>query len=341
MNQPQVQLQLSDRLALCEQVARLARARLPISGELSKNVRNSQLRATAARVDEQLQAGKSLALTLASDDSRDSRILAACIQAGESSGRLDRALEAWTAMHIANSQATQSLRAALLYPLTLIVVALCSIGFVTWTLIPEYRATYELFDRSIPLWLALLTGLHGYFWWLVGGLAVCAVTPLAIWSARRRRFDALSQPLDRAQRLQLQAFASDISSLLLARQLPLMEVVKQSVSVTGAGEHYAATAFDKFQKQVNLEPLGREANLLLAAVHNGIMGRDEAVKHMSLLANELRRRARNHAQRQVVWLPMLVALVVGLLTILTYAFLIYLPWLLLLNQIISPISIGN
>jgi len=341
MNQPQLQLQLSDRLALCEQVARLARARLPISGELSRSVRTTRLRATAAQVDEQLQSGKSLAQTLASDDSRDSRILAACIQAGESSGRLDRALEAWTAMHLSNSQATQSLRAAMLYPLTLIVVALCSLGFVIWTLIPEYKTTYELFDRDMPLWLELLTQLHGYFWWLMGGLAILAVAPLVIWAIRRRRFDALGQPFDRAQRFQLQALATEISGLLLASQLPLMQVVKLSVAVTGASDSYAATAFDKLQIRGNIEPLGREVTLLLAAIHTGIMDRAQVVKLIGSLANFLRQRAKDHSQRQVRWLPMLVALVVGLLTILTYVFLIYLPWLLLLKQMISPTSMGH
>ncbi len=341
MNQPQLQLQLSDRLALCEQVARLARARLPISGELSRSVRTARLRATATQVDDQLQAGKSLAQTLASDHSRDSRILAACIEAGESSGRLDRTLEAWTAMHLSNSQATQSLRASMLYPLTLIVVALCSLGFVIWTLIPEYKTTYELFDRDMPLWLAMLTRVHAYFWWLIGGLAIFAVMPLVVWTIRRRRFDAMGQPLDRAQRFQLQALAADIASLLLAKELPLMQVVKMSVAATGASDSYTATAYEKLQLRGNVEPLGREATLLLTAIHTGIMDRPQVVKLMAALASFQRQRAKDHSQRQVRWLPMMVALVVGLLTILTYVFLIYLPWLLLLKQIISPTSIGH
>jgi type II secretory pathway component PulF len=341
MNQPPLQLQLSDRLALCEQVARLARARLPISGELARSVRSGRLRAAAAQVDDQLQSGKSLVQTLANDDSRDARILAACIEAGESSGRLDRALEAWTAMHLSNSQANQSLRASMLYPLTLIVVALCSLAFVIWTLIPEYKTTYELFDRDMPLWLTMLTRLHGYFWWLISGLAILAVMPLVIWAVRRRRFDALGQPLDRARRFQLQALAAEIASLLLAKQVPLMQVVKLSVSATGASDAYATTAFDKLQTRGNLQPLGRETTLLLAAIHTGIMDRAQVVKLLGTLATFLRQRAKDHSQQQVRWLPMLVALVVGVLTILTYVFLIYLPWLLLLKQIISPISMGH
>ena len=103
-----IRLQLSERLALCQQVARLARARLPISGELSKQMQSSKkLRQSASALDEQLQSGKSLTQALVTDDSRDSRILAACIQAGEISGRLDRTLEAWTSMHMANSRSTR------------------------------------------------------------------------------------------------------------------------------------------------------------------------------------------------------------------------------------------
>ncbi len=339
MNQPQ--LQLSDRLALCEHVARLARARLPISGELSRSVRTTRLRAAASQVDEQLQSGMSLTQTLANDPSRDSKILAACIQAGESSGRLDLALEAWTAMHLSNSQSTQSLRAAMLYPLTLIVVALCSLGFVIWSLIPEYQKTYELFDRDLPLWLETLTRLHGHFWWLISGITIFAVAPLMIWAVRRRRFDAIGLPLDRVRRFRLQSLAAEIASLLLANQTPLMQAVKLSVSATGVSDSYTATAFEKLQKRTTIEPIGREVTLLLAALHTGIMDRDEVVKLLSSLASFLRQRANDHAQRQTRWLPIMVALVVGLLTAVTYVFLIYLPWLLLLKQIISPTSMGH
>ncbi len=339
MNQPQ--LALADRLAICQQVARLAHARLPISGEIARNIHGSRLRAHAQQVDNQLQSGQSLEQVLASDDSRDARILSACIRAGESSGRLDRALEAWTAVHLADSQATNSLRTAMFYPLLLIAVTACSLGFVIWKLIPEYAATYALFDRQMPVWLSMLSQLHDYLWWILGGLVFFAIAPLVIWAVRRRRFDALGLPLDRSRRLRLQGLAADLSSLLIAHETPLMQAVPLSVAATGVSAAQVQTSFAKIQKRAMIEPLGRESTLLLASSFAGVMNGKEASEHLATLSIHLRQQADQESQRQARWLPMLIALVVGLLTILTYVFLIYLPWLLLLKQIVTPTSLGQ
>ena len=69
------------------------------------------------------------------------------------------------------------------------------------------------------------------------------------------------------------------------------------------------------------------------------MDRIETSQHLSSLAHLQRHQADQISLRQARWLPMLVALVVGLLTIMTYVFLIYLPWLLLLKQIALPPAI--
>ena len=117
---------------------------------------------------------------------------------------------------------------------------------------------------------------------------------------------------------------------------PLMQIVPLSVAATGADEKRSSTAFEKLQNRSMIEPLGRESTLLLALLHTGLMDRNEASRNLATLGQHLQQRADQVAQRQVRWLPMMIALVVGSLTILTYVFLIYLPWLLLLKQIIDP-----
>ena len=129
--------------------------------------------------------------------------------------------------------------------------------------------------------------------------------------------------------------------LLIANQTPLMQAVPLSVAATGSSEAHEASAFEKIQKRAIIEPLGRESTLLLASLFAGIMDGNEASEHLASLGTHLQQQADQDAQRQVRWLPMLIALVVGLLTISTYLLLIYLPWLLLLKQMISPTSLGH
>jgi hypothetical protein len=142
-------------------------------------------------------------------------------------------------------------------------------------------------------------------------------------------------PVDRASRLRLQGLASELASHMLDSSTPLMQIISLSVAATGADEKRSSTAFEKLQKRTTIEQLGRESTLLLALLHTGVMDRMETSQNLATLGLHLQHQADQVAQRQVRWLPMMIALVVGLLTILTYVFLIYLPWLLLLEQIMN------
>ena len=79
-----------------------------------------------------------------------------------------------------------------------------------------------------------------------------------------------------------------------------------------------------------------ETSLLLASLHAGIVSPAEAERDLLCVAQHLHERAEALAARATRWLPMLVALSVGFLTILTYVFLIYLPWILLLQRVVEP-----
>ncbi len=334
-------LQLTEQLAVCQHVARLTRAKLPLTGELSKFAQQSDrtVRSAAQAVENDLLAGQSLSQALAKDTSRDSRILVACIEAGEGSGQLDKALETWTSMHLANSLAARSLRAALAYPLLLIVITLLSLGYVIWTLIPEYQQTYAMFSPTMPPWLELLVRIRGQYFWVLGCLTAFCFVPLIAWAIRRRQFDSLGLPRERARRLRLQSLASELASLMIVGNVPLTQLVPRCVAATGAVPEQSVTAFEHLQSRRTIAPLARETTLLLTTLHAGLMDRIETSQHLSSLAHLQRHQADQISLRQARWLPMLVALVVGLLTIMTYVFLIYLPWLLLLKQIALPPAI--
>lgn len=77
--------------------------------------------------------------------------------------------------------------------------------------------------------------------------------------------------------------------------------------------------------------------LLLTTLHAGLMDRIETSQHLSSLAHLQRHQADQISLRQGRCVNS--TLVVGLLTIMTYVFLIYLPWLLLLKQIALPPAI--
>ncbi len=327
-------LTLPEQLEVCQQVARLVRSKLPLAGELARSAKHASSSSNAARsVDEQLSAGKSLSDALAGEPSRDSRVLAACIDVGEQSGCLEKTLEAWTEYHLACSRYARTLRGALLYPMLLIIVMLCSLGFVVWVLIPEYQQTYAQFDAQLPTWLNALVIIRAQMLWLMVGLVLAAVVPLLWWARRRRSFDRWGQPRERAARAQSQALATELLQIGVVVGMPLSRLIPYSVQASG-GQHVSGEqALASLQQQQPVQQLSRETTLLMASLHGGLISATEAAEHLGEVAGFLRQQADDSAASAARWLPMLVALVVGGLTLLTYVCLIYLPWILLLQKI--------
>lgn len=340
MRQPQWNIE--QQVLLCQQVARLARAKLPLIGELARSTRHLSPRVadSAEAVEAQVAAGQSLSSALAGGNSRDARILAACIEAGERSNSLDQTLELWAGMHIANSKSSKTMRAALVYPLLLIAVTLLSLGVVIWKIIPEYRSTYVMFHHEMPRWLTAIVWVREQLGPLMILLLTLMLLPLAIWWWRRRSFDARGMPREPVRRQRLEAFASNIAGYTLTGSLPLSEVVSLSTRVMGAQAGDTEQSFERLRHQQPIVPLPRETSMLLASLHAGLIDRNETVKQLHAVAMHLRQSADVIATRQARWLPMMIALVVGGLTILTYVFLIYLPWIVLMTKIVEQEAWG-
>ena len=251
------QLTLAQQLAVCQQVARLVRAKLPISGELARLANDaSRTTADSARaVDPRLASGQSLAQALASDDSRRSRVLSACIAVGEQSGKVDQALESWTAMHLAASRCKQSLRTAMIYPSLLIIITLLSLSYIVWLLIPEYRTTYALFSAELPGWLELLVLVRERLGLLTVGLLILGLLPVAIWYLRRTGFDRYGLPRETANRLRCQALSTELATIGISSGMPLNQLLPLSVLACSGNQLAADESFAWLQQQQPVPPL--------------------------------------------------------------------------------------
>ncbi len=335
---PKPSLTLNEQLALCRQVARLVHSKLPLEGELARLARSESSLGTSAaqRVDQQLSAGQSLSDALAAGTSRRSRSLAACIEVGERSERLDRTLDAWTDMHLASSRYGQTLRTAMVYPCLLIAVTLCSLGYVVWALIPEYRDTYAQYNARLPTWLEWLVAVRQQMGWLMIGLLLTAMAPLLWWYWRRQSFDRAGLPNEAARRARVLALSSQLLQCGVEGSVPLAALIPLCAQASGANASDAQQAFVAIGQQRSVPTLGREASLLTSSLHAGLLTPVETSQHLSEVAGYLKQLADDQAARAARWLPMLVALIVGALTIVTYVCLIYWPWLQLLQRIAQP-----
>ena len=327
---------LKEQIELCQRIARLSKTRLPLSHMLEDGTASQ----TMAKLQSRIDAGVSLSKALASGSSRDSRILAACVDGGERSGALGEMLEAWTAMHLGNSEASKSLRAALVYPSLLIMTALISLGYVAWYLIPEYRTTYVMFDHDMPWWLETVVRMRENLGPLFLGILVLMLLPIAIWWWRRRRFDSLGFPEELSRCMRLQALATELASYLVSAAVPMEEIMQRCTQVLGLGDSENSGNTEVSQVEYQYVRCSHASHnravqtpLVLASLENGILEQEEAAEHLQAVSKHLREAADATTAWQVRWLPMFVALVIGCITILTYALLIYMPWISLMIKI--------
>lgn len=331
-------LTLQEQITVCQQVARLVHARLPLASHLSEHAQGYEAagKKVAERVEAKISDGQSLSDAIAQDDSLESRVLAACIQAGEQSDSLDHTLKNWAAMHIENSRSSKAFATAMLYPMLLVVIVVLSIGFLIWQLVPEYKTTYLLYENELPAWLETLLAVRSNFAFVViGMLLVTLVPPIMLWW-RARGYQPSGLPRSQSAADRQQALGCDLAATLFERQLPLDLVARYSALACGASTDTAEQAFEKTRNQEEIEPLPVELSAVLSSVHGGALSALEASKALRDVAGHLRDSAHNHSVRRARWLPMLVALCVGLVTVLTYTFLIYLPWIWLMQEISAP-----
>ncbi len=333
MNRP---LTLNEQITVCRQVSRLVHARLPVAGELSKQVGGARQASTARSVDEKVANGLSLADAIAKDDSPDSRVLAACINSGEQSGTLDIVLKNWTAMHIENAASRRAFVTAMLYPVLLVIVCVLAIGFLVWQLVPEYSATFLLFRDELPWWLESVLWVRSHTVWLVALMLITVVAgPVLLYLGGRGRTTA-GIPRDKSAAERQQALGCDLAALLIAKEMPLEQVTNFAALACGATEEKARGAVQRIRNQETATPMPIELCAVLSSLHAGAISPDVASKTLGEVAVHIRDSAHIRAVRRARWLPMLVALSVGIVTLLTYTLIIYLPWMWIMQEIGAP-----
>jgi hypothetical protein len=328
-------LTLVEQIALCQQMARLNQATLPLLDQLAVIGQGGDHRLGEASkiVRHRLLEGKSLTDALVTESCTDSRILAACLDAGLSSQRLDEALQHWTSFQLANQRASLNLRSAMIYPACLVLAAILSVSFGAWTLIPEIISTYEMFDANVPSWMSWGLSIRQRFHWFLIVMSLCCVSPVAIWLWNRRRLDPYGVPQSRSTRLRLQALATQIAKIQLDAQRPLPEILPRCAAAMGMDSNTCQKAFKNLRLHQPLGSLPLETTMILASVYCGIIRADQAAKHCQQISLHQLEMAELREQRETRWLPMLVAIAVGTVTLITYGLLIYAPWAQLMTRI--------
>jgi general secretion pathway protein F len=214
-------------LALTRELATLLRAGLPLDRALevliglAPTLPVAQLLQT---IRDEVRGGKSLSQALDSHREVFSRFYVNIVRAGEAGGALGVVLTRLAETMERNKELRESVKAALIYPTILILVAVASVMVLLVFVVPQFQQTFAQAGKALPLPTQVVifvgTGLRKYWWLMI--LIVVAL----VWIMRRRlkdpsvryRWDArmLRAPLlgDLLSKVEVARFARTLATLL-------------------------------------------------------------------------------------------------------------------------------
>jgi type II secretory pathway component PulF len=339
---------LADLAALNDEIIALVRAGVPLErglAGLSGDLPGRFGRVTAALADRMGQ-GETLATAMASQPQVFPPVYRALVEAGLRCGKLAPVLEGLAGSVRKLRDVRQTILAALLYPLGIVLITLGLFAFMVMVVLPKMP---QLYDGHPPGGLAglLSIGEHLEPWGLLVPIAV--VLLFAMWWYRSSRSLVLQtgsggkflsgMPGVRSLITNVQAASlADVLALLLEQGIPLHEAVLLAADVAGDGPtRSAAEALSQanLRGQTTRPESGRWSGLtpfLNWLINSGQNERTlvPLVRHTGLI---YRQRALRQADWLRVYLPAVLTVVIGGTATLIYALTLFLPYTTLLKDL--------
>jgi len=171
-----------DVLMFTQQLSSLLKSGMSLSQALGTLERRSQKRALGAILSELrngIVQGESLSDSLAKHPRTFSRFFVNLIKAGEASGSLDDVLLRLGKHQEQMAEVREKVIGALIYPLIIVAVGICTIVFFMLVMVPRFSAMFKEMGTTMPLPTRILIGISDKFvsyWWIGVLLVVVGVT---------------------------------------------------------------------------------------------------------------------------------------------------------------------
>lgn len=140
------------------QLATLVRAGVPLDRSLALIAdldRRGRFGLLASRLGARVRGGDALSAALAAEATGDG-VSIALVVAGEASGRLDETLERLAGLLEREATLADSVRSALVYPVTLLVAALATVLILVTMVLPQFALMFERAGQPVPALTRLL-----------------------------------------------------------------------------------------------------------------------------------------------------------------------------------------
>lgn len=201
-----------------------------------------QLQEALKEVHEAVREGSNLSDALAEHPQQFPTLMVSMVAAGEVGGFLDEALDRIATMFESDAALRAKIKAALTYPLVVLVFAALMMIGVVWFIVPIFEKMFSQLGGELPLPTRVLVLLSDNLWWILP--LVVAVITGTLWSYRRgyRTSASFRYKADRFK-MRVPVFGPLFTKLAISRWARnLGTLLSVGVPVTQALEMVGATA---------------------------------------------------------------------------------------------------
>lgn len=232
-------IKTKDKVLFSRQLSTLINAGLPLVQSLrsvASQTTKRPLKIVINQVISDVEAGTSFAVSLEKHPDVFNRVYISLVAASEASGTLDSGLERLADQQEKDADIIAKVKGAMIYPLIVMAVMLCVVGFMIIKVLPQVQGIYAGLDGvSLPLVTRVLLAISYFithFWWIVlimVGLAAFFGTRAAKTMGGRRIIDRAKMsawpigPL--FMKLYMARFART-GTTLVAAGVPLIQVLE-------------------------------------------------------------------------------------------------------------------
>jgi type IV pilus assembly protein PilC len=163
-----------DKVLFSRQMSTLINAGLPLVQSLrsvSTQTTNKNFQVVINQVITDVEAGLAFNKALEKHPSVFNRVYISLVAASEASGTLDAGLERLANQQEKDADIISKVRGAMIYPLIVMFVMLCVVGFMVVKVLPQVESIYAgLPNVSLPLVTRLLLAVSHFvtdYWWIV------------------------------------------------------------------------------------------------------------------------------------------------------------------------------
>lgn len=228
-----------DKVLFSRQLSTLINAGLPLVQALrsvSAQTTSKPFKVVIAAVISDVEAGTTLASTMAKHPKVFNQVYISLIAAGETSGTLDAALERLANQQEKDADIVAKVRGAMIYPIIVLIVMLAVVTFMLVKVLPQVQTLYEdIGGATLPLITRILLGVSNLiikFWPVMVVLAAVVAVFTSRWARTvggKTVIDKLKMrawPINDLYMKMYMARFSRTGTTLIASGVPLIQVLE-------------------------------------------------------------------------------------------------------------------